>query len=86
MLCLEPALMCTKRLTPDTLHATGKTTTVNMLTGILPPTGGEALVCDQSIMHERCGVWLVWVGAVVPRLEGGCGGTVPLQPKLMSLN
>lgn len=33
-------------------NGAGKTTTVNMLTGILPPTGGEALVCDESIMHE----------------------------------
>ena len=33
-------------------NGAGKTTTVNMLTGILPPSGGEALICGESIMHE----------------------------------
>ncbi len=30
-------------------NGAGKTTTINLLTGALPPTGGDALVCGESI-------------------------------------
>lgn len=30
-------------------NGAGKTTTINCLTGVLPPSGGDALICGESI-------------------------------------
>lgn len=42
-------------------NGAGKTTTINVLTGALLPTEGDALICGHSVKDDIAGVWSVMV-------------------------
>ena len=70
-------------------NGAGKTTTINCLTGVLPPSGGDALVYGESLSTPGGMDRIRWAArAAIPTTRGavgwGVGISVPLHHPLVT--